>query len=63
MELIANEGYWLTQKTLTNESERGFWRRLYPAVSLTESDFEQWTDEQKQQWEAEHPIDEPDIEQ
>lgn len=52
MELIANEGYWLTQKTLEDESQRGFWKRLYMAQSLTADDFDQWTDSQKAEWEA-----------
>lgn len=60
MELIANEGYWLTQRNPANERERGFWTRLYMAASLTENDFEQWTDAQKTQWEEEHP-DEPTL--
>lgn len=58
MELIAKEGKWLTQANLTNESERGFWKRLYPAYTLTENDFEEWTNEQKEQWENEHPQEE-----
>ena len=52
MELIANEGYWLTQKVLENEANRGFWKRLYPAHSLSAEDFDQWTDAQKAEWEA-----------
>lgn len=60
MELIANEGHWLTQKNLSDEWERMFWKRLYPAASLTEDDFEQWSDEQKALWEAEHPVDHND---
>lgn len=47
-ELVAQEGFWLTQKTLRNNEQRGFWKRLYPAVSLTADDFEEWTDEQKE---------------
>ena len=56
MELIAKEGYWLTEANLENEAERNFWRRLSPAYSLTAEDFTEWSDEQKAQWEAEHPI-------
>ena len=52
MELIANEGMWLTQANLDNEAQRGFWRRLYMAQSLTEADFTEWTDAQKAEWEA-----------
>lgn len=58
MELIAKEGYWLTQANLENEEERNFWRRLYPAHSLTTEDFAEWSDEQKAEWEREHPIEE-----
>ena len=47
-ELVAREGYWLTQKALRKNEERGFWKRLYHAVSLTAADFEEWTDEQKE---------------
>lgn len=57
-ELVAQEGFWLTQKTLRNNEQRGFWKRLYPAVSLTTDDFEEWTDEQKEAWDAEHPMEE-----
>ena len=45
---------WLTQASLVNESERGFWKRLFPAASLTADDFVEWTAEQKEQWESEH---------
>ena len=55
-EIIAQEGMWLTQANLVNESERGFWKRLFLAVSLTSADFTEWSDEQKAQWEEEHPI-------
>jgi hypothetical protein len=53
-EIIANEGMWLTQATLDNEAERGFWKRLTPAYSLSESDFTQWSDAQKEAWETEY---------
>ena len=53
-EIIANEGMWLTQATLEDETQRGFWKRLTPAYSLSESDFTQWSDEQKAEWEEEH---------
>lgn len=52
---------WLTQATLDNESERGFWKRLSPAYSLTEADFTQWTDAQKAEWEEEHKEPEPEM--
>lgn len=62
-EIIAQEGLWLTQANLADEGDRQFWRRLYPAVSLTSADFTEWTDAQKAQWEAEHPIEEELINQ
>jgi len=54
MEIIAQEGMWLTQATINNDNERGFWKRMHLAYSLTENDFIQWTDEQKSAWEEEH---------
>ena len=60
MELIAKNGYWLTQANLQNEDERMFWRRLTPARSLGRADFERWTDAQKKEWEAAHPVQEPE---
>ena len=56
MEIIAKEGHWLTQTELKDGEQRQFFRRIYLAVSLTEDDFTEWSDEQKAQWEAEHPI-------
>lgn len=61
MEIVAKEGYWLTQKAIEDESQRGFWKRMYLAYSLTEEDFIEWADSQKQQWEEEHPMEEPEI--
>ena len=58
MELIAKDGFWLTQANLENEAERNFWKRLYPARSLTAEDFTEWSDEQKAKWEREHPQEE-----
>jgi len=57
MELIAKDGYWLTQANLENEAERNFWSRLSPAYSLTAEDFTEWSEEQKAEWEREHPRD------
>ena len=51
-EIIAQEGKWLTQANLDHEQERIFAKRLYPAASLSEADFTQWTDEQKADWES-----------
>lgn len=61
MELNATQGMWLTQANLKEGETRGFWKKMYLAYSLTQDDFTEWTDEQKQQWEAEHPVEEPEI--
>lgn len=53
-EIIAKEGMWLTQAYLNEGEIRSFWKRLYPAISLTKDDFVEWSDEQKQEWETEH---------
>lgn len=58
MELIANENMWLTQANLENEADRGFWKRMHLAYSLTAEDFVQWSEEQKAEWEGEHPREE-----
>lgn len=50
-EIIANEGMWLTQASLDNERDRIFAKRLYPAASLSASDFVEYTDAQKTAWE------------
>lgn len=55
MELVATEGHWLTQANLKENEQRGFWRRMHLAYSLTEADFVEWTNEQREQWESEHP--------
>lgn len=62
MEIIAQEGMWLTQANLKEDEQRGFWKKMYLAYSLTEVDFTQWTDEQKEQWEKQHHIDDLEIE-
>ena len=54
MELNATQGMWLTQATLKEDEQRGFWKKMYLAYSLTEADFTQWTDKQKSAWEEEH---------
>lgn len=56
MELNATQGMWLTQVTLKGDEQRGFWKKMYLAYSLTQDDFTEWTDEQKSAWEKEHNI-------
>lgn len=52
---MANEGMWLTQANPAKDSERTFVKAV---ASFGDVDFlfTEWSDEQKAQWEAEHPI-------
>lgn len=52
-ERIAQEGMWLTQATLEDESTRTFARRVAGYGDL-DALFTEWTDKQKAAWEAEH---------
>lgn len=54
MEITAREGMWLTQATLKEDEQRGFWKKMHLAYSLTQDDFIEWTDSQKSAWEEEH---------
>lgn len=58
MELNATQGMWLTQAALKEDEQRGFWKKMYLAYSLTQDDFIEWTDEQKSAWEEQHNIEE-----
>lgn len=57
-EMKAKDGMWLTQATLENEDERSFWKKVCGYGDL-EALFTLYTDEQKAQWEEEHPQEEP----
>lgn len=57
MELIAKEGYWLTQATIAEYEERQFWTSVSGYGDL-DSLFTEWSDSQKETWEAEHPQEE-----
>lgn len=59
-ELVAQEGYWLTLAKIEEGEIRNFWKRLYPAASLSEQDFVEWSDEEKSAWEREHPQEIPE---
>ena len=52
-EIIANEGFWLTQITIENEENRIFVRKVAGFGNLNEI-YTQWTDEQKSAWEEQH---------
>lgn len=54
MEITAREGMWLTQANLKEDEQRGFWKKMHLAYSLTPNDFTEWTDEEKSAWEEEH---------
>jgi hypothetical protein len=54
MEITAREGMWLTQANLKEDEQRGFWKKMHLAYSLTQDDFTEWTDEQKSAWEEQH---------
>lgn len=56
-ERIAQEGMWLTQATLEDESTRTFAHRVAGYGDL-DSLFTEWTDEQKEAWGQEHPQEE-----
>ena len=50
----ATTGHWLTQATLADESSRIFVHEVAGYGDL-DSLFTEWTDAQKEAWEAEHP--------
>ena len=57
--LTPDEGLWLTQKTLANEDERIFSQLMFLGINDTPDNYTEWTEEQKEQWEREHPQPEP----
>ena len=52
----AGTGLWYTQRNLEDEAFRTFIKKATLAFSVSENDYELWTDEQKQQWEQQHPL-------
>lgn len=61
-ERIANEGMWLTQANLEDETARTFFKECAGFGNLDEL-FIEVSDEYKQEWEEEHPQEEPLIEE
>lgn len=53
-ERIAQEGNWLTQANLAENEERQFWTKVSGYGDL-DNLFTEWSDEQKAEWEREHP--------
>ena len=58
-ERTANDGMWLTQATIQDESSRTFAKKVAGFGDL-DALFTLWSDAQKQQWEAEHPVEQPE---
>lgn len=56
-ERIPSAGYWLTQATLAEDEQRQFWTSVSGYGDL-DSLFTEWSDEQKAEWEREHPQEE-----
>ena len=57
-ERIAKENQWLTNATLDNEAERIFVKKVSGYGDL-DALFRDATQEEKDKWEAEHPMDDP----
>ena len=55
--LTAQEGMWLTQSSIKDETLRVFSKKVYNPTAR----WEEVTEDFKVQWEVEHPIEEPDI--
>ena len=47
----APEGYWYTQRTLEDESQRQFFTAVAGKTENTINRYVLWTDEQKTEWE------------
>lgn len=56
-EIIAQDGHWLTQATINNDTERIFVKSVSGFGDI-ENLFAEWSDEQKAEWEREHPQEE-----
>lgn len=52
-ERIAQAGFWLTQASIEDESNRTFATRVCGYGDL-DNLFTEWSEEQKARWEAEH---------
>ena len=58
-ERIAQDGYWLTQATIEDEASRTFARKVAGFGDI-DNLFVEWSNEQKEQWESEHPVETPE---
>lgn len=57
-QLFAEDGMFLTQANIANESERTFCTTACIPLTMNESAWTEWTELMKQRWEREHPIEE-----
>lgn len=55
----AKEGAWLTQIELQDENGRSFAKEVSSFGSI--DNWRDATNEEKEQWEAEHPVEEPEV--
>ncbi len=52
--LTPAAGMWLTQATLADEAQRNFYSHVYLGVNDKQSNYTEWSDQQKQAWEEAH---------
>jgi len=57
-QLFAEDGMFLTQANVANESERTFCTIACIPLTMDESTWTEWTQAQVEQWQQEHPIEE-----
>lgn len=57
-QLFAEDGMFLTQANIEDESERAFCTIACIPLTMDESTWTEWTELMKQRWEREHPIEE-----
>lgn len=57
--LIPADGLWLTQAVLADEDARIFSQLMFLGINDEPSNYTEWTEAQKEEWEREHPAPEP----
>lgn len=55
----APDGFWYTQRSVADESQRSFVKHVRSKNALAINEFVLWIDEQKEEWEALWLQDEP----
>lgn len=58
--LTPSEGLYLSQKVLADESQRIFSELMFLGISDTPDNYVEKIEEEKQEWEREHPQPKPD---